>query len=269
MAVFGAQKGMGTGSKAKILIFAGCMARYDLNVHRTLEHAVQWLSGLGFTVIALENETCCGESMRKLGNEMGFVSCRDKNLEAIEKVEHDVILTICPHCAQTLKQDYATYKRRLNVRHIWEFAAEQIDWLSPKNRSQEASGLGSDAACGAELMTKNHKRVLHMPCLLGKTPGSPADMVEMAKTLGIECPENVVRSHCCGAGGGQFFIDAQNGLVKQRVDELMAYDADEIVTGCPFCAQMLGDELIRRNQSDCGEQQGKNCRIVHIADLLD
>ncbi len=239
-----------SASRGTVLIFAGCMARFDASVHQTLEKTIQMLHRHGFATVMLKDETCCGESMRKMGNEMGYIACRDKNLSQISEIAHDVIVTICPHCAQVLANDYATADLRLNVQHIWEFAAEH-DMVNAQQQSENGSV----------------KRVLHMPCLLGKRPQSPESMVAMAKSMGISCNENVIKSHCCGAGGGQFFMDSNhhsNLLVKQRVDELLKDGPDEIVTGCPFCVQMLRDEIARRTSADSQRLPG----VVHISDLM-
>ena len=245
----GAAKSANCGT---VLVFAGCMARFDAKVHQTLEKTIQILHRHGFATVMLSDETCCGEAMRKLGNEMGYIACRDRNLSQISAIAHDVIVTICPHCAQVLANDYATADSRLRVQHIWEFAAEH-NFVDAQNSAQsESNGV---------------KRVLHMPCLLGKRPQSPEPMVAMAKTMGISCTGNVVTSHCCGAGGGQFFMDSgsdSNLLVKQRVDELLMHSPDEIVTGCPFCVQMLQDEIARRSSRESQQLP----RVVHISELM-
>ena len=230
-------------TQTRILVFTGCMAKYDPNMHSMLEKAIQYLHTQNCAIRLIDNETCCGESMRKLGNESGYIACRDQNIEAIRQIPHDCILTICPHCASVLRNDYTTGSERLNVKHIWEFAAENdLETNIPKD---------------------GKKRVLHMPCLLGKSPRSPKDLIQLAQKMGINCPEDVTRSHCCGAGGGQFFMDAHKDIVQMRIKEIYKYDADEIVTSCPFCIQMLKDEIARQPS-----ESGKSPNVIHIVDLI-
>ena len=230
-----------------ILFFVGCMGRYDQSFNKTVQHSMDLLCKLGLEVKLLENEYCCGEPVRKLGNESAYAQQMKRNLEQIQKTPHDLILTACPHCAQVLGNDYVTSDYTPEVMHVWEFLAQirnrmKSDFISaPKDRSY----------------------VLHMPCMLGKRPESPAGMLKLASHLQIKViDQDVGRSHCCGAGGGQFFVDTLRTLTRQRVDELIKTTPDCIVTSCPFCQQMLQDECSRQNPEH-------PTRVVQILDMLD
>lgn len=212
----------------RILFWGGCMGAYDAYARKTTLHAVSWLKAQGFDVVALPDEMCCGEPLRKLGNEAAFISCRDHNLEAIAQMPHDIIVTTCPHCAQTLYHDYAEGNVRLRVMHILTFMAALFRC---GNLEMAKDSAISDAP----------RRILHMPCGLCKTQ-SASDILRLTRALGIrEADKDQTTAHCCGAGGGQFFIGDNQAISDMRVRELMASHPDEIVTACPFCVETLKD----------------------------
>ena len=229
-----------------ILFFVGCMGYYDQAFNKTVNHTINWLCQQGFEVKLLNNEQCCGESMRKLGNESAFAQHMQNNLAEIQKIPHDLILTACPHCAQILSNDYITTQYVPKAMHVWDFLAH-LNTQKPV------------------LFNHNHQAtsVLHMPCLLGKRPESPAKMLKMAELAHIQIKDkDVSRSHCCGAGGGQFFMDKSRKIAEMRTQELISSAPDHIITACPFCYQMLQDEVLRKNLKQTPQ-------IIQILDLLD
>ena len=213
----------------KILIFSGCFASYDPKSRKTQEKAIQWLIDNGMNVQFPDSEMCCGEPMRKLGNESAFVQCMQSNLEQIKKYPHDIILTLCPHCAYTLRHEYASDHIRLNVMHLLDYIAQlwqnhEIEIKSDINPSQNT--------------------YMHLPCKLAKVPDYPHALLQMIQAMGIQIPDrDVAQAHCCGAGGGQFFMDTDRSITKIRARELEAHHPDCIVTACPFCTEMLSNEV--------------------------
>lgn len=220
---------------ARIFIFAGCMASYEEGPRATLQHATSWLVHNGFDVQLSSNETCCGEPLRRLGNEAGFVACMNKNIAMFEAQECDLIVSLCPHCVHALKNDYYNDRgshSKLRVMHLWDFLAALAAQKVLSIDRSAAPDIGS-------------KSCLHMPCLLGKRPFSQKGLLELARSVHIAPPkgENVARSHCCGGGGGMFFIDTKRALVKQRCAEIMAHHPQRVFSACPFCIDMLSGEM--------------------------
>lgn len=237
----------------RILIFAGCMSSYDSAAQKTLVNCANWLMEQGFDVQTLEKEVCCGEPLRKLGKEDEFQKVMDVNLSEIEKVPHDVILTVCPHCAHVLRNEYDGAKKRLNAMHFLEFVADLYDAGMLEIQVDEAQ-------------TGTVSRVVHVPCGLGKTPETPRRLLRLLKMLGLRIVDrDITQSHCCGAGGGQFFMDNGRKITRLRVEELAAGHADEIATACPFCVQMLGDEIVSRNAQE--DTKDNLIPVVNVVDI--
>ncbi len=213
----------------KILLFSGCFASYDPKARKTQQKAIQWLIDNGFDVQFLDHETCCGEPMRKLGNESAFDQCMQSNLEQIQKHPHDIILTLCPHCAYTLRHEYATKDVRLNAMHLLEFMAQlwKLHEIDFKPNAEKYTNL-----------------YMHLPCKLSKTPEYPTDLIRFIQAMGIQLPDkDVAQAHCCGAGGGQFFLDTGREMTHVRARELEKHHPDCIITACPFCTEMLSNEV--------------------------
>ena len=219
--------------REKILIFAGCMAAYDAGARETLRNAVGWLLREGFSVEVLPSETCCGEPLRRLGNEAAFQAHRDENLAAIGAIPHDVILTACPHCAQTLAEDYVVDGRRLRVMHFLAFFAERF-------------ARGEIEIDGAAAREAAPDAVIHFPCRIAKHPTVPAGLFALCDALGLRrLDERPEMAHCCGAGGGRFFVDETREVARMRARELVAAAPKAVATACPFCMRTIGDELVR------------------------
>ncbi len=212
----------------RIVIFAGCMASYDKKAAATLRCVRRWLEKAGFSVSMLEGETCCGEPLRRAGNEFGFDAQARENVARLMDAKPDMIVTTCPHCAFTLSDSYHAYGLTIPVYHILQF------WM----RLMEAEKLRVEPK-------KRRSVALHVPCYLSKYSDESASIVRMLKAAGytVMQTENARRALCCGAGGAHFFFDEKRVIAKTRAAELQTLGAEIIGTLCPFCTQMLGDEL--------------------------
>lgn len=224
-----------TNPKANILLFAGCQASYDPTATQTLIKLTHWLNHQGYAVRTLKQETCCGEPMRKLGNETAFAQAKAHNLAQFEQIPHDLILTTCPHCAHTLQHEYNDDTHTHQVMHALAFIAEQ--W---KAKNITLPTLHKSNA------------VFHMPCGLGKqdNPKHTQDILALIQYLGLQRPEpDVTQAHCCGAGGGQFFLDHARPMTNLRADELLQSQPQKIFTACPFCIQTITDAVNTKSQT--------------------
>ncbi len=231
-----------------VVLFAGCMGAYDVTARKTLENCAQWLETNGFVVHTLDKESCCGEFLRKLGHEQEFADCMKQNLEEIAKIsEYDSILTICPHCANTLRNEYPG---ELRAKHFLEFVAER--W--------ERGELENDTSA-EKIMSR-----VHMPCGLGKVPETPKRLLRLFRELGLEISdEEAVNGHCCGGGGGQFFLENSRKIAEMRVNELLEENPDQISTCCPFCVQMLDSEL----KSNGSVQEDGDISLIPVSNVID
>ena len=243
------------------LMFAGCLSAYDVSARKTLVAAVGWLKAQGYEVVRLERETCCGEPLRKLGNEPAFAACVASNCEAIARAPHDVILTLCPHCAQTLKHDYAHGGVRFHAMHMLDFLSRlaKADMLSIDANEVKARG-GNEA-------------VMHMPCGLSKFV-DPQPIVDFLSRLGMSFADSDVRkSHCCGGGGGQFFIREENVVGMMRARELRKFGAKNIVSACPYCIDMLRDCCVKIESEDVknGDKSacGEGNSLIGVSNVID
>ena len=223
-----ASGGAETKQAQRIVIFAGCMASYHKEAAVTLRRVRRWLEEAGFSVSMLEGETCCGEPLRRAGNEFGFDAQARENVARLQAAKPDMIVTTCPHCAFTLSDSYHAYGLDVPVHHILSFWLMLMDAgklrLEPKNSRSLA---------------------LHVPCYLSKYSDQSAAIVRMLSGVGYEVrqTEDARRAMCCGAGGAHFFFDEKRKIAKARALELQELHAEIIGTLCPFCTQMLGDEL--------------------------
>ena len=227
--------GMPQNPHTKVLLFAGCQAAYDPAATALLQKLANWLTEHGFAVHTLQQEMCCGEPMRKLGHETAFAECKKHNLEQIAQVPHDIILTTCPHCAHTLKHEYADDHTQLHVMHALEFLSEQ--WAAKKLQLPDS---------------KLQNAVFHMPCGLGKQPAEcqNPNVLPLIQALGLTLPEqDVTQAHCCGAGGGQFFLETSKPMANQRANELLQSNPETILTACPFCIQMISDAVSTKSET--------------------
>jgi Fe-S oxidoreductase len=182
---------------------------------------------LGTSYGVLRKEKCCGDPVRRLGNDLVFQQLAESNLEVFEQSKVKKVISICPHCVRTLQEDWKDYGTPPPVEHHSEFLA-RFDGKLPNHRSDE-------------------QIVYHDPCYLGRYRNvydEPRAVVNAAGQL-VEAPRNHERSFCCGAGGGLVFLGEETGerVGKVRAAELVATGATTIGTACPFCNSMFRDAL--------------------------
>lgn len=215
----------------RVLIFGGCMCAYDAGARKGLERTVAWLRAQGFEVFSLEREVCCGEPLRKLGDERGYQAMMAENLSRLEKSDHEIVLTLCPHCAHTLGMEYDGARDGRPVMTMVSFLSEL--WSMGK-LSIDARRASQDAHV-----------VMHVPCGLCKRVDSDR-LKRFILALGIEIgDEDLSRSHCCGGGGGQFLIRDTHEIGAMRTQELVDFGAESIATACPYCTELLRDGVAR------------------------
>lgn len=212
----------------KIALFAGCMASYDKKAATTLRRVRRWLEDAGCQVVMIDGETCCGEPLRRAGNEFGFEQQVRENIGQIQALQPNMILTACPHCAFTLGDSYRAYGMQVPVFHIVRFWTKLFDMGIMQVQRNMRTSLA-----------------LHLPCYLAKYADEADRIVRLLQAAGCDVRQtgDARRTSCCGAGGGHFFYEDQRIIAKNRANALKQIGAEKIGTLCPFCTQMLGDEL--------------------------
>ena len=218
---------------AEYLYWAGCSGAYDdrgKDISRSVAKIMNE-SGVDYAILGNE-ETCTGDSARRIGNEYLFQMQAAQNMENFDKYGVKKIVTQCPHCLTTLKNDYGEIGAELEVVHHSEFIADLIKEgkISPEKSLEEDI-------------------TFHDACYVGRHHGeydAPRDvlqsvMVEDAKL--VEMPRNKKESFCCGAGGGNMWYDIDKGkrINVERFEEAIDTGAKKVATSCNFCMIMMED----------------------------
>jgi Fe-S oxidoreductase len=220
-----------------VLYWVGCAAAYDRRVQKVARSVVRLLKAakVNFAVLG-PDERCTGESARRMGDEFLFQQLAMQNVETFSKHGVKRIVAHCPHCVNSLRNDYSQLGGHYEVVHHSQLLADLI------NSGQLPNSL-------AEHSTPD-TYVYHDPCYLARVSGvsEPPRAVLAAGTGSsniVELPRNRRQTSCCGAGGGRmWFDDPPTQRVGQgRVREIAASGADTVAVSCPFCLIMLGDGL--------------------------
>lgn len=216
----------------EVLYWVGCAPSYDPRAQKIARSMVKLLnaSGVDWAVLG-RKEKCTGDAARRAGNEYLFFQLATENVETLNAVAPKTIVTTCPHCLHTLKNEYKDFGGHYRVVHHTEFLAELL-------REGRLKVEGAEEAV-----------VFHDPCYLGRHNGVYEAPREVLKGVGFrleEPPRARERSFCCGAGGAQFWKEEEPGAMRvsqNRYLELKATGAKTIATGCPFCMAMMNVEV--------------------------
>ena len=238
------------------LYWIGCMASYDPRVRSVAQSMVKILkhAGVSFAVIG-DEERCCGEPQRKVGDEAGFQMRAVENLTLFESCKK--VLTHCPHCLATFTKDYPDFGGDLEVVHHSVLLAELI-----------AAGR-----VPAPMAAEVGKLTYHDPCNLGRLGGvfDPPRAVcqAVAGSAFIEMDKVKDRSFCCGGGGANYFykVPEECSVSSLRLAQATQTGADTLATACPFCLGMLEDAA--RSATTVGEDGNPSTNPPRIADLAE
>ena len=209
------------------LLWLGCMGSYDPQGRQIVESLAKVMRHLGVTFGVLKKERCTGDSARRLGNDLLFGDLAQQNLTALEQAGVKKVLSICPHCVRTMKDDWKEYGQAPPVEHHSEFLAR---------RAAQLPGAAP-----------TDKVVFHDPCYLGRYQGiyeAPRAVASLGGQL-VEATRSRERSFCCGAGGGLAFLGEESGkrVSVERTEQLAATGANVVAAACPFCNTMFRDAL--------------------------
>jgi Fe-S oxidoreductase len=241
---------------AEVLLWVGCAPSYDDRAKKVARATVRLLqaAGVDFAILG-EEENCTGDSARRAGNEFLFVTLAEMNIATLngyrQKGGAKTILTVCPHCFNTLAREYPDFGGTYHVVHHAEFLLELVRQkkLEPKH-----------AVKG--------RVVFHDPCYLGRYNDiyeQPRELLGSIPGLELVEVERFARhmGRCCGAGGAQMWMEEQNKdrMNVKRTLQLLDTRPECIATACPFCMTMITDGLKDREKEDV--------RQLDIAELLE
>ena len=186
-----------------------------------------------------------------MGNEYLFQVFAEQNLEAMSKIKFNRIVTQCPHCFNTLKNEYPQFGSTYKVQHYTEFLNELS--LS-KGISPNGNGIKG-------------RLVYHDSCYLGRynqVYKAPRQLLADAKVDSIEMPRKGENSFCCGGGGGQMWLetDPNTRINQRRLAEAQQVGADVVATACPYCLLMFDDAIRSKGLSE-------QIQVMDIAEVLE
>ncbi len=235
----------------EILYFVGCYYSYDPRMQKVAVATANILNkaGVDFGILGTK-ESCCGESIRKTGNEEVFKSLAKKNIKAFIDNGVKKVLVSSPHCFHTFKNEYPEFMVNFEVIHISQFLLE----LFEKGRLE---------------LTNEYKKTItyHDPCYLGRHNSIYNEPREVLKKLpGLELTEmskSRQNSFCCGGGGGRIWMETPKGerFSDLRLEQAKATDADVLVTSCPYCISNF-------EESRLGMENGKDIEIKDITEII-
>ncbi|WP_199042851.1 (Fe-S)-binding protein [Glycomyces salinus] len=237
------------GGDFEYLYWVGCAGAYDPKAQKTSRAVATLLheAGVKFAVLG-EAETCTGDPARRIGHEFMFQMLAEQNVEALNEVGAVKIIATCPHCLNTIGNEYGELDGKYEVVHHTELLADLVETgrITPVDQHEG-------------------KLTYHDPCYLGRhnrvfTP--PRELLGSFSEV-TEMPRNSERSFCCGAGGARMWLEEPLGkrVNRERADEAVATGAETVAVGCPFCSTMLRDGV-----ADAGKED--SVEVIDIAQLL-
>lgn len=240
------------GRKPEVLFWVGCAGSYDARAQKVSRAFARILyqAGVSFAILG-DEESCTGDPARRAGNEFVFQMLALQNIEVMNGYEVTDVVCSCPHCFNTLLNEYPDLGGSYNVKHYSQFLEELI--ADGKIDIQDDEGLSSVT--------------YHDSCYLGRVNQvyeAPRKVIESLKVDIKELKRSRTNGLCCGAGGAQMFKEDEPGdkrINTERVEEILATGEKVVVANCPFCITMLQDGIKEKDQQD-------EVMVLDLAELI-
>ena len=224
---------MAEGTTPEVLFWVGCAGSFDDRAKKITKAIAKILhhTSTSFAILGSE-ESCTGDPAKRAGNEFLFQMMAMQNISVLNAYEVKKIVTGCPHCFNTLKNEYPELGGNYEVVHHTQLI-------------QELLNTGKLKIEGGEF--KGKKITFHDPCYLGRGNGeyeAPRQLIQALDAELVEMKRCKTNGLCCGAGGAQMFKEAEKGdkeVNVERMEDALAVKPSVIATGCPFCNTMLTD----------------------------
>jgi Fe-S oxidoreductase len=237
-------------AEPEILWWVGCAPATDTRAQKTAQAFAKILNTAGVNYAVLgKNESCTGDSARRAGREDIFFGLASQNVEILNEVAPKRIVTTCPHCLHTIKNEYPAFGGNYQVIHHTQLINELV-------------GAGK---ISMNLEGDNMKVTFHDPCYLGrhnKITDAPRDDLKAAGIETVEMPRNGAKSFCCGAGGAQMWKEEEEGSARVNVTrfaEAKSTGANTVAVGCPFCLTMM---------TDASKADGDSMQVKDVAEIV-
>jgi Fe-S oxidoreductase len=233
---------MSRNESPEILFWVGCAGSFDDRYKRVTRAFAGILDSAGIKFAVLGNEeTCTGDPARRAGNEFLFQMQAMNNIQVLNGYGIKKIVTACPHCFNTLKNEYPELGGTYEVLHHSTFLVDLLE--SGRIRIQGGSFQGK-------------KITYHDSCFLGRANNiyeAPRSVLRALDADFVEMKRSRSKGLCCGAGGAQMFKEPEKGrkdINVERTEEALATGATTIAVGCPFCMTMMSDGVKAKNSEN-------------------
>ena len=245
---------MAKGESPEILFWVGCSGSFDDRAKKITKALVKILNEckVNFAVLGAE-ESCTGDPAKRAGNEFTFQMQAMMNIQVLDGYEVKRIVTACPHCFNTLKNEYPELGGNYEVVHHTQLIQDLI------NTGKLVLKDGG--------IYKGKKITFHDPCYLGRANDvyeAPRSLIEKLDAELVEMKRCKTNGLCCGAGGAQMFKEAEKGnkeINVERTEDALETSASIIATGCPFCNTMMTDGVKNFNKEE-------EIKVLDIAELI-
>ncbi len=243
---------MSQNPEIDVLLWVGCAGSFDDRNKKVLRSFTSLLKKAGIRFAILGNEEqCTGDPARRAGNEYLYQTLAKANIETLNRYNVKKIVTACPHCFNTIKNEYKDFGGSYEVLHHSQFIAQLIS----EGRLKPSKGLD-------ETVT------FHDSCYLGRWNNvyeQPRDVIKSLPSIRmVEMKSNHEQSLCCGAGGGRMFMEETIGkrINIARTEQALETKAGIVASSCPFCMTMMSDGVKTKEMQD-------KVKVMDIAELID
>ncbi|THD66758.1 (Fe-S)-binding protein [Robertkochia marina] len=244
---------MAAGKSPEVLFWVGCAGSFDDRAKKITKAFVRILNkaGVEFAVLGAE-ESCTGDPAKRAGNEFLFQMQAMTNIEVMNAYEIKKVVTACPHCFNTLKNEYPSLGGDYEVVHHTQFLKSLLE----------------DGRLTIEGGKFKGKRItFHDPCYLGRANNvyeAPRDLIKKLDAELVEMKNCRKKGLCCGAGGAQMFKEPEKGnkdVNIERTEQALETKPDIVAAGCPFCNTMLTDGVKGKEKED-------EIEVLDVAELI-
>ena len=244
---------MAQGKQPEVLFWVGCAGSFDDRAKKITKALVKILdkAKVDFAVLGTE-ESCTGDPAKRSGNEFLFQMQAVTNIEILNAYDVKKIVTACPHCFNTLKNEYPSLGGNYQVMHHTQFLESLLE----------------DGRLTIEGGNFKGKRItFHDPCFLGRANNvykAPRELIQKLDAELVEMKNCKRNGLCCGAGGAQMFKEPEKGdkdINIERTEQALETKPQIIATGCPFCNTMMTDGIKAKEKED-------TVKVMDVAELI-